>query len=224
MVHLSAGQDICLVHMEHNNTEIADKRRTATWTGQFSYEVTIGVPSLFKDMVAWEKCKLIFILQMDYFLLLLHLSFWSLWFFLLMVLWAHITTEFSIWFFRKTEATHQPRLMKYIIHPYWSFQVSLWNRFLITACWSLLGFWTTHTCLEWTEMSFSAFSRDYFHPLMQIITLLLSFKEKNQLTSNENLAQISWKTSGNSDLFCLAITKDSIIGASSIRCKHTTKS
>lgn len=164
MVHLSAGQDICLVHMEHNNTEIADKRRTATWTGQFSYEVTIGVPSLFKDMVAWEKCKLIFILQMDYFLLLLHLSFWSLWFFLLMVLWAHITTEFSIWFFRKTEATHQPRLMKYIIHPYWSLQVSLSNRFLTTACWGLLGFWTTHTCLEWTEMSFSAFSRDLFPP------------------------------------------------------------
>lgn len=101
MIHLSAGQDICLVHVEHNNTEIPDKTRIVTWTGQFSYEVTIGIPSLFKDMVAWEKCKLIFILQMDYFLLLLHLSFWSLWFFLLMVLWAHITTEFSNWFFQE---------------------------------------------------------------------------------------------------------------------------
>lgn len=32
-----------------------------------------------------------------------------------MVLWAHVTTEFSICFFRKTEATHRPWLMRYII-------------------------------------------------------------------------------------------------------------
>lgn len=64
------------------------------------------------------------------------------------------------------------------------------------------------------------------HPLMQIDTAQFSFKQSNWLTLDENLPcsiLTSWKTASNSSLSCLAVSRDSCISTSSIRCKHTIK-
>lgn len=52
---LGAFYNLCGVGASH--AARPDQRHIATWTGQFSYKVTIGIPSLFKDMVAWRSAS-----------------------------------------------------------------------------------------------------------------------------------------------------------------------